>query len=60
MMVYIYGVSTTLATEGCCLRVLGALPGVILTFGKGDGVLCVQDYDIMSLPIKRAPLSILA
>ena len=64
MMVYIYGVSTTLAIAGFT-RLLplagilaGALPGVILTFVKANGVLfAYKDYDfIMSLPIKKSTI----
>ena len=64
MMVYIYGVSTGVALAGFT-RLLplagilfGALPGVILTFVKANGVLfAYKDYDfIMSLPIKKSTI----
>ena len=64
MMVYIYGIATTIAFAGFT-RLLplagilaGALPGVILTFVKANGVLfAYKDYDfIMSLPIKKSTI----
>ena len=64
MMVYIYGVSTGVALAGFT-RLLplagilfGALPGIILTFVKANGVLfAYRDYDfIMSLPIKKSTI----
>ena len=64
MMVYIYGVATGVALAGFT-RLLplagilfGALPGVILTFVKANGVLfAYKDYDfIMSLPIKKSTI----
>lgn len=64
MMVYIYGVSTGVALAGFT-RLLplagilfGALPGIILTFVKANGVLfAYKDYDfIMSLPIKKSTI----
>ena len=64
MMVYIYGVATAVAYAGFT-RLLplagilaGALPGIILTFVKANGVLfAYKDYDfIMSLPIKKSTI----
>lgn len=64
MMAYIYGIATTVAIAGFT-RLLplagilaGALPGIILTFVKANGVLfAYKDYDfIMSLPIKKSTI----
>ncbi|MBF0906294.1 MAG: hypothetical protein HXK41_00855 [Atopobium sp.] len=64
MMVYIYGIATTLAIAGFTRLLplagilVGALPGIILTFVKANGVLfAYKDYDfIMSLPIKKSTI----
>ena len=64
MMVYIYGVATGVALAGFTRLlplvgiIFGALPGVILTFVKANGVLfAYKDYDfIMSLPIKKSTI----
>lgn len=64
MMVYVYGVATGVALAGFTRLlplvgiIFGALPGVILTFVKANGVLfAYKDYDfIMSLPIKKSTI----
>ena len=54
MMVYIYGIATTLAIAGFTRLLplagilVGALPGIILTFVKANGVLfAYKDYDFI-------------